>query len=1026
MGHYIKQKTLLKLVSVFLMSLGLFLTACDNSTLSKLSEENGSTALTGIVSITGTAEAGQMLTADTVNLGGDGAISYQWMRGNTVNSVSANITGANENTYLLSMDDYGKFIAVKVTRQGYTGSLTSNVKGPVIFYEGSGTKEDPFNVYNEATLKKVGSGNDGWTMSAYYRQIADIYIASSSTNRWTPIGAETGPFKGVYDGSGFQIFGIIISDSTAGDNQGMFGYVGEEGILKNITIASLSISVSSSSNVGGIAGYLDNGKILNCNVEGSGNITGFEHVGGITGYNYKGTIAGCSSAKTVSARSGNGGGISGVNYYGKIENCIASGNISTLSGNPYIGGVAGYNDNGEIKNCSATGSIRGYQYTGGITGYNNKGNIADCCFEGDVTGTDYTGGIIGYNEDSALKNLHVTGNVIGADNCGGIAGYQTTGDITDCYSTGDVTGVKYLGGIAGYIFSGALTGCYSTGKISGINPSSTGYSLIYIFIGGLAGYIEETCFIKECYSLGNIQGELYIGGIAGYINSGGNVIDSHSKGAVTASSDLSSYPGIGILRYAGYSGGIVGYIRENLTVTGCHSEGVITGANWTGGIAGYIEDGGIITGCYSTGRITNNSKAFNAGGVVGYIEVNGTVKDCYSAGEIYGASEIGGIVGFVEIYCEITDCHSIGNITGVPTSLGSDGNNIGGIAGYVNTAATIKRCYSAGDIIGDDYLGGIIGYIKNGSVEDCHSAGIIGTDVFPHTPSDVGGIIGNFGFDLGFEEETAEGGLIKNCYSTGYILGNYRIGGIIGQLRDRNIAVENCYSSAAVKGGVSDVGGIAGYTNGTIDNCYTTGSITAGNSNIGGIAGISSGVVKNCYSTGNITGSNSANTTSYGIGGVIGRNDHGTVMYCYATGDVSGIDNVGGVTGTNMNTNTGTNTMINCVALNQSIQTIENGRKYIGRLISRNIGDTIISGLYSRDDMTVTIIEDNVPVPAALTKGPDQKDGEDITSSDWEEQIWWQTTAGFDFINIWKMGPAGLPVLRNTGGVQNPAVKTQP
>ena len=1019
MKIHIESKSLSYAIFVFLPVLTLIFTACDSGTSPVLPDIN---ALTGTVSITGTAEAGQILTADTGSLGGDGDISYQWMRGNSASSVNTNINGAKENTYLLSMDDHAKFIAVKVTRQGYTGSIISNVKGPVIFYEGSGTEKDPFNVYNEATLRKVGSGKDGWTMSVYYRQIANIQIANPNINRWTPIGGETDPFTGVYDGSGFNISGIMISDLAAGNNQGMFGYVGENGIIKNIVLAAISISVSSSSNVGGIAGYLDAGMVLNCTVEGSGNITGLENTGGIAGYNNKGTITGCSSVKTVAARSGNGGGITGVNYYGIIENCHAAGDVSTYVGNPHIGGVAGYNDNGEINNCSAAGSIRGYQYTGGITGYNKKGIIAGCCFEGSVTGTDYTGGIAGYNEDSSLMNLYVTGNVTGSDYCGGLTGYQTAGDIAECYSTGNVTGIKYLGGMAGYLVSGALIDCYSTGKISGINPSGTGYTYLYIYIGGLAGYIEETCFITGCYSLGDIRGELYAGGIAGYINGGGTVIDSYSEGNIAASSDIASYPFLN--RYNGYSGGIAGYIRGNVTITGCHSDGIITGANWTGGIAGYIEDSCIITGCYSTGRITDNSKAINTGGIVGYVQADGTIKNCYSAGEIYGASEIGGIAGHVEINCEITDCYSIGNIAGIPTSLDSDGNNIGGIIGYAGASAVIKRCYSMGDITGDRYLGGIAGYIKNGILEDCYSAGTIGTDIIPRATLDSGGIIGFFGIISGPEEDTEEGGLIKNCHSTGQVMGNQHVGGIAGRINDKNITVENCYSAATVKGLSMDAGGIAGSSNGIIKSCYTTGSVSAYSRSIGGIAGISYGIVENCYTTGNISGVDSGPQVQYGIGGVVGTNYNNTVKNCYAAGNISGPSCLGGIVGYNFcPTSIYFAAMTNCIALNSAVAINIPDIKSIGRATSGDRFNTIMSGLYSRSEMTVTILEDNVPVPAVLSTGTGEKDGEDITADEWEDETWWQTTAGFDFVHIWEMGTSGLPVLRNTGGDQEPVIK---
>jgi hypothetical protein len=75
-------------------------------------------ALTGTVSITGYAEVGQTLTANTDSLNGSGAISYQWKRGNT------NI-GTNSNSYQIQSADIGSTITVTVTRSGYSGSVVS-------------------------------------------------------------------------------------------------------------------------------------------------------------------------------------------------------------------------------------------------------------------------------------------------------------------------------------------------------------------------------------------------------------------------------------------------------------------------------------------------------------------------------------------------------------------------------------------------------------------------------------------------------------------------------------------------------------------------------------------------------------------------------------------------------------------------------------------------------------------------------------------------------------------------------------
>jgi len=81
--------------------------------------------LTGNVSITGTAQVGQTLTANVNDLDGSGTISYQWMRGTT------NI-GTNNSNYILQEADVGSTITVTVTRSGNSGSVTSSPTAIVI------------------------------------------------------------------------------------------------------------------------------------------------------------------------------------------------------------------------------------------------------------------------------------------------------------------------------------------------------------------------------------------------------------------------------------------------------------------------------------------------------------------------------------------------------------------------------------------------------------------------------------------------------------------------------------------------------------------------------------------------------------------------------------------------------------------------------------------------------------------------------------------------------------------------------
>jgi len=88
--------------------------------------------LTGTVSITGTAQAGQTLTANTNSLGGSGSITYQWKRGTT------NI-GTNSSIYTIQTADTGSTITVTVTRSDNSGSVTSTPTTTIILPHLTGT-----------------------------------------------------------------------------------------------------------------------------------------------------------------------------------------------------------------------------------------------------------------------------------------------------------------------------------------------------------------------------------------------------------------------------------------------------------------------------------------------------------------------------------------------------------------------------------------------------------------------------------------------------------------------------------------------------------------------------------------------------------------------------------------------------------------------------------------------------------------------------------------------------------------------
>ena len=296
--------------------------------------------------------------------------------------------------------------------------------------DGEGTKENPYEIAAAADLYefaiKVNEGDN----TACAVLTADITLLIDTN--WTPIGNDSNQYKGTFDGDGHTITGLkvdIQSDNTI--YAGLFGYIGEGGTIKNLSLADSKITCSGNRvYAGGVCGLNDYGTIENCyntgEVSGTGTSSyGHVYVGGVCGVN-DGTIKNCYNTGEVSGTATdyfgdvNAGGVCGWNYYGTIENCYNTGEVSGEAtgsdGWAYVGGVCGYNYYGTIQNCYNTGEVSGtgtssygYVYAGGVCG-RNTGTIQNCYNTGKVSSTSeygfvYAGGVCGCN-DGTIQNCY--------------------------------------------------------------------------------------------------------------------------------------------------------------------------------------------------------------------------------------------------------------------------------------------------------------------------------------------------------------------------------------------------------------------------------------------------------------------------------------------------------------------------------------------------------------------------------------------------------------------------------------------
>lgn len=371
----------------------------------------------------------------------------------------------------------------------------------------------------------------------------------------------------------------------------------------------------------------------------------------------------------------------------------------------------------------------------------------------------------------------------------GLFGFTTKDASLDNITLEDATlnGKNEIGSLVGKNY-GTVSNC------SSINVNLTGYSNVGGLIGVNYGLVQNSYTSGEVLSTysyaGGLIGENASYSDAQYLAEAGNVLYCHSSAIVTG------FDGSGS-NYVSLIGGLIGNDSRG-NIEHSYATGTVTGYERVGGLIGNAYDTQI-SNCYATGNVTGSY--YDVGGLVGET-TNTIIENCHASGNVVGPYYVGGLVGDHD--GSMTDCYSEGTVTGT--------NRVGGLVGYNNNSSTISKSYSTGIVSGNEFLGGLVGYNNGEVIESFASGSVTGTYLI------TGGLVGyNFA------------GTIEDCYATGNVTGNGRVGGLVG---DNRSSISNSYSSGAVSGS-SDVGGLIGYDNaGVYNSCYyntdTTGQTDVG------------------------------------------------------------------------------------------------------------------------------------------------------------------------------------------------------
>jgi uncharacterized repeat protein (TIGR02543 family) len=298
-----------------------------------------------------------------------------------------------------------------------------------LFAGGDGSESSPFQIADATDLKNMAQAiNEDKEKygSKHYILTADIemfQVAADQSNH-VAIGsyASSKPFSGTFDGQGHTISGLVINKSSE-SYQGLFGYVGPGGVVKNV-------------------GLIDSF------------IVGGDFVGSVVGLNE-----------------------------GTVDNCYSTGDVW---GKKEIGGIAGRNrTSGIIRNSYNTSQVTGTDSeVGGIVG-KNVGTVANSYNTGVVSGSSTVGGIVGENNSACLNSYNI-GSVNKRDAngvFGGIVGrnYSTSSispQCLNCYWLTNDTINKGLSGIGSSAYTSIYENCASFSGAHGILEPVPGHTII--------------------------------------------------------------------------------------------------------------------------------------------------------------------------------------------------------------------------------------------------------------------------------------------------------------------------------------------------------------------------------------------------------------------------------------------------------------------------------------------------------------------------------------------------------------------
>ncbi len=586
-------------------------------------------------------------------------------------------------------------------------------------------------------------------------------------------------------------------------------------------------------------------------------------------------------------------GLFGYVYEGTIKNLGVE--DCSVSGHTSVGALVGHIYDGTIDNCYSTGTVDGIRYVGGLCGDARDISLTLSGSACAVSGNQEVGGLVGQSIGGSISNCYASGRVLetgindGAiqfpDAIGGLVGRNYGCDIFSCYATGDVQGELSVGGLLGNSYNCVVSQSFSTGNASGADNA-----------GGLIGHFYGSGEVSDCYATGSVSGDWDVGGLVG--SNEVTVSGCYATGSVWGYVSVGSLVGFNFYQ-DGIGDGVISnsfwLIEEGVPGVGGNSgtvldtvgkniEEMMTKSTYTDLPAGWDFVGESDNGVDDVWDICDGFMY----PVLAW-QVDGDICDDYflapGSGTVLDPYRISKATDLVKIGSdpELWDKHFI-LTSDIDLGLYNDDNDYPNF----NCIGSFDVPFS-GSFIGNGYV--IDGFYWSGiDVDDVGMFGYVGSaGVVSGLQLVNAAIDATDGSNVGIIAGVSDG-YIENCSTNGIIFGNYCVGGIVG-LNLEDAIISGCGSSGQVEGTFSYTGGVCGNNYAMIENSFSD-AIVNGLRYVGGVSGRNNvaGVIENCYGVGDVSG-------DINVGGLTGYNYMGAIRKSYAAGTVGGNSNAGAFVG---------------------------------------------------------------------------------------------------------------------------------